>query len=290
MVRTLLAERSREKQSVAEQAQHAEELRVRRRHLANFENLPVATRVYELSAEQRAFSCCDQTRHELGADESWQVEYLPGHFERIHHVRKKCAACERKGEHPRMEVAAKPAAAIDKGMAAPGLLACIVTSKFAEYLPPYRCTAWRTFFSAKGLRFPGHAIGPVWRCSRSGRAPLRTDGGSCAGSHLVATDDTVIHMHSAVKAANAWMRVYVGDDAHVFHFTPDRGHSSQTRRCKSPAFGSPWKSFAPTYVTVDPCRAHHSCASADKPRASIPDRYVAQRGQGYAWSSPRQLR
>jgi len=28
-------------------------------------------------------------RREIGADESWQVEYLPGHFERIHHVRKK---------------------------------------------------------------------------------------------------------------------------------------------------------------------------------------------------------
>jgi hypothetical protein len=68
-----------------------------------------------------------------------------------------------------------------------------------------------------------------------------------------------MHMLSAVKAANAWMWVYVGDDAHphnVFHFTPDRGHPSQTRTCKSPASGSPWESFAPTYVTVDQCRAH----------------------------------
>ena len=37
-----------------------------------------------------------------------------------------------------MEVAAKPEAAIDKGMAGPGLLAYIVTSKFADYLPLYR--------------------------------------------------------------------------------------------------------------------------------------------------------
>jgi hypothetical protein len=51
-----------------------------RRHLANFENLPVTTRVHELSAEQRACPCCGVERKEIGSDESWQVEYLPGRF------------------------------------------------------------------------------------------------------------------------------------------------------------------------------------------------------------------
>lgn len=37
-----------------------------------------------------------------------------------------------------MQVAAKPEAAIEKGLAGPGLLAFIVTSKFAGYLPLYR--------------------------------------------------------------------------------------------------------------------------------------------------------
>src|ERR1700751_4165107 len=56
-----------------------------RRHLANFEDLPVTTRVYELSAEQRACPGCGVARKEAGAEESWQIEYLPGRFERIHH-------------------------------------------------------------------------------------------------------------------------------------------------------------------------------------------------------------
>jgi transposase len=126
-----------------QQQQRRVQRRKGRRHLANFENLPVTTRVYELSGDERACPCCGETRHEIGADESWQVEYLPGHFERIHHIRKKyaCAGCEHKGEHPRMEVAAKPEAAIDKGMAGPGLLAYIVTSKFADYLPLYAVPA-----------------------------------------------------------------------------------------------------------------------------------------------------
>lgn len=70
-----------------------------RRHLANFENLPVTTHVYELSAEQRACPGCGVERKEAGAEESWQIEYHPGRFERIHHVRKKyaCPGCECSG-------------------------------------------------------------------------------------------------------------------------------------------------------------------------------------------------
>ncbi len=122
-------------------AEPAEELRrVRRRkgrrNLAHFENLPVTTHIHELSAEQRACPCCGVERKEIGADESWQIEYFPGHFERIHHVRMKyaCPACESNGANPSIETAAKPEAAIDKGLAGPGLLAYIVTSKFADYV------------------------------------------------------------------------------------------------------------------------------------------------------------
>jgi hypothetical protein len=36
-----------------------------RRHLAHFENLPVTTQVYELSAEERICSCCGVERKEI---------------------------------------------------------------------------------------------------------------------------------------------------------------------------------------------------------------------------------
>jgi transposase len=197
-----------------------------RRHLANFENLPVTTRVYELSAAQRACPCCGEMRPEIGADESWQVEYLPGRFERIHHVRKKyaCTGCERQGEHPRMEVAAKPEAAIDKGMAGPGLLAYIVTSKFADYLPLYRL---EDIFQRQGFEI-SRATQSVW-CGDVADLlePLyQLMADRVRASHVVGTDDTIMPMLSIGKAANARMWVYVGDDAHpynVFHFTLDRG-------------------------------------------------------------------
>jgi hypothetical protein len=88
-----------------------------RRHLASFENLPVTTQVYELSTEERICPCCGVERKEIGTDESWQIEYILGRFERIQHVRKKyaCSTCEKAGENPQMKVAAKAEAAIEKG-------------------------------------------------------------------------------------------------------------------------------------------------------------------------------
>src|ERR1035441_4202940 len=49
-----------------------------RRNLANFENLPVTVQIHELNAAERACPCCGIERKEIGADESWQVEYFPG--------------------------------------------------------------------------------------------------------------------------------------------------------------------------------------------------------------------
>jgi transposase len=151
---------------LAAAAEPAEELRrvkrrKGRRNLANFENLPVRTHVYELSEAERACPCCGLTRKAIDADESWQVEYLPGHFERIQHVRRKyaCTSCETNGENPSIQAAKKPETAIDKGLAGPGLLAYIVTSKYSEYLPLYRL---EDNLRAAGLRdLAGHAVGVV---------------------------------------------------------------------------------------------------------------------------------
>jgi transposase len=197
-----------------------------RRNLATFENLPVTTYVYELNAEERLCPCCGVERKEIGADESWQVEYLPGHFERLHHVRKKyaCAGCETKGENPRMEAASKPETAIDKGMAGPGLLSYIVTSKFSDYLPLYRL---EDIFARQGFEI-SRATQSVW-CGDVADfvEPLyELMADRVRASHMVATDDTIMPMQNKDKCANARMWVYVGDEAqpyNVFDFTLDRG-------------------------------------------------------------------
>jgi len=197
-----------------------------RRNLANFENLPVTTCVHELSAAERACPCCGIERKQIGTDESWQVEYLPGHFERIHHLRKKytCTCCESNGNNPQMETAAKPEMAIDKGMAGPGLLAYIVTSKFSDYLPLYRL---EDIFERQGFEI-SRATQSVWCGDIADLAePLyELMAERVRASHVVATDDTIMPMLSKGKTTNARMWVYVGDDGYpynVFDFTLNRG-------------------------------------------------------------------
>jgi transposase len=212
-------------------AEPAEELRrVRRckgrRNLANFENLPVTTHVHELSAEERACPCCGRQRQEIGADESWQVEYYPARFERIQHLRKKyaCPDCEAHGDGARIQTATKPEGAIDKGLAGPGLLAYIVTSKFSDYLPLYRL---EDIFKRQGFEI-SRATQSVW-CG--GVADLvgplyELMAERVRASHVVATDDTIMPMLARGKTANARMWVYAGDQANpynVFDFTLNRG-------------------------------------------------------------------
>ena len=216
---------------VSPAAEPAEKLRsVRRRkgrrNLASFENLPVTTHVHELSAEERACPCCGTQRKEIGADESWQIEYYPGHFERIQHLRKKyaCPGCEGNGAGPSIETAPKPEAAIDKGLAGPGLLAYIVTSKFSDYLPLYRL---EDIFERQGFEI-SRATQSIWCGDVADLVePLyRLMAERVRASHVVATDDTIMPMLAKGKAANARMWVYVGDEAgpyNIFDFTLNRG-------------------------------------------------------------------
>ena len=197
-----------------------------RRALANFDHLPVSTHVYELTQEQRRCACCGVERQEIGSEESWQIEHIPGHFERLRHVRKKyaCAKCELAGGNPQIQTAAKAETAIEKGFAGPGLLAYIVTSKFADYLPLYRL---EDIFERQGFEI-SRATQSVW-CGDVADVvePLyRRMAERVRQSHVVATDDTVFPMLGPGQTQSTRMWVYVGDEANpynVFDFTLHRG-------------------------------------------------------------------
>lgn len=197
-----------------------------RRALANFENLPVTTQVYELSGKERACPCCGEERQEIGTEESWQIEYLPGHFERLQHVRKKyaCGSCEASAAGPQIQVAARAESPIERGLAGPGLLAYIVTSKFSDYLPLYRL---EEIFARQGFEI-ARATQSVWCGAVADLVePLyQRMAERVRASHVVATDDTVLPMLSVGKTRSARMWVYVGDSQHpynVFDFTLNRG-------------------------------------------------------------------
>lgn len=200
--------------------------RAGRRALADFDNLPVTTHIHELSAEERACPGCGAEREEIGQEESWQIEHIPARFERLHHIRKTyaCPACERQGAGANVETAAKPETAIEKGLTGPGLLAYIVTSKFADYLPLYRL---EDIFARQGFEI-ARATQSVWCGDVADLVqPLyELMAQRVRASHVVATDDTIMPMLAKDKAAQARMWVYVGDGEHpynVFDFTLNRG-------------------------------------------------------------------
>jgi transposase len=104
----------------------------RRRYPAHF---PRVRREHKLSDAERRCPCCGKLRKVIGEEVSEQLDYVPGHYQVIEHVRFKyaCDACE---EH--VAVAVKPPQPIEKGAAAAGLLAHVATSKFGDHLPTYR--------------------------------------------------------------------------------------------------------------------------------------------------------
>ncbi|MCX5661516.1 MAG: IS66 family transposase, partial [Planctomycetota bacterium] len=197
-----------------------------RRDLALFDKLPMTRQVHDLPPEAKPCPCCQTMRKPIGQESSWQVEYLPASFQRIEHVRLKyaCPACEPNGENPQIVTAEKlPGAPIDKGMAGPGLLAYVITSKFSDFLPLYRL---ENIFARNGFEIDRSTM-CVWAGDVADLVRPLHDRmvQRVLQSHVVHTDDTVMPMLAPEKTKQARMWVYTGDEAHpynVFDFTLSR--------------------------------------------------------------------
>jgi transposase len=268
--------------------------RTGRRQIANFENLPVTTHVHELKPEERACPGCGKQRQEIGAEESWQIEHIPGRFERLHHVRKKyaCPSCEQQGENPQIDVAPTPEKAIEKGLAGPGLLAFIVTSKFADYLPLYRL---EDIFARQGFEI-SRATQSIWCGDVADLVePLYTRmAEEVRKSHVVATDETTMPMLRPGQTHPARMWVYVGDPAHaynVFDFTLHRGRDGPARFLKdynqvllADAYGGYNGVVVSNQMTRAGCWAHarRKLIEAEKTAPEIAREAVEGVGQLYA--------
>lgn len=79
-------------------------------------------------------AACGAAMAALGEDVTEVLEYVPGSFRVIRHVRPKlaCTCCDAISQAP---VSALP---VPRGKAGPGLLAHVAVSKFADHLPLYR--------------------------------------------------------------------------------------------------------------------------------------------------------
>lgn len=95
------------------------------------EHLPREQRVHE-----PACHCpdCGVAMRKIGEDLSEVLDYVPGRFKVIRHVRPKhaCPTCQRIVQ---VEAPSRP---IERSFAGPGLLAHILTAKYSDHLPLYR--------------------------------------------------------------------------------------------------------------------------------------------------------
>jgi transposase len=181
---------------------------------------------------------CGAGMAKLGEDVTEVLDYVPGHFQVIRHVRPKyaCKACDAITQAP------APAMPTPRGRATPAMLAHLLVSKYCDHLPLYRQSE---IYARDGVDLDRSTL-----CDWVGQAvwllqPI-VDG---IRRHVFAADkvhgdDTTVPVLSPglgrTKTGRLW--VYVRDDrpfcgtdppAAAYYFSPDRGGEHPARHLAS---------------------------------------------------------
>lgn len=178
--------------------------------------------VHETPAADRACPGCHQPMPQIGEEVSEQLEYRPAAFVVLEHVRAKyaCRAC---GEA--VVTAAKPPQPIEKGLPGPGLLAQVLTAKYADHTPLWRQVGQ---YRRHGVDLAPSTLGDWVAASAELLGPLVAHMKRVVlTSDCIQTDDTKVPVldvsRSTVRDGYCW--AYVGDAAHpctTYDFSPNR--------------------------------------------------------------------
>ncbi len=171
-------------------------------------------------------ACGAELRH-LGEDISEMLEYVPGHYKVIRHVRPKlsCAACQK------IVQASAPSRPIERGLAGPGLLAHVLVSKYADHLPLYRQSQ---IYAREGLELDRSTLADWVGGASALLAPLvQALVRYVLSTYKLHADDTPVPVlcpgRGTTKQGRLW--TYVRDDraagseeppAVFFRYSPDR--------------------------------------------------------------------
>ena len=170
---------------------------------------------------------CGGATRVLGEDRCEMLDYVPGHFKVVEHVRPKvsCRACERVRQAP------PPAQPIERGRPGAGLLAHALVAKYADHLPLYRQAE---IYARDGVELSRSTLaGWVGRAAFE-LAPLveAVAAHVLAGSHVHGDDTSVpVLAPGNGKTATGRLWAYVRDErpwasgeppAVVYRYSPDR--------------------------------------------------------------------
>jgi transposase len=194
------------------------------------EDLPRERVIHDLPDDEKPCPCCGEMRTVIGQEASEQLDIEPARLKVIEHVRLKyiCRQCEADAAEggPQIVTAVKPLSPIEKGLAAPGLIAHVIVSRFCDHMPYYR--------QAKMLQRAGIDLSRSTQCDIAAQAaqallPLHKAAvADLLASRVLHTDDTPVDVLDRklkqTRKGRFW--VYVGDAAHpqiVFDYTANRG-------------------------------------------------------------------
>lgn len=179
------------------------------------------TEYHPAPADLTCGSCAGSLK-KIGEDVSEQLEYVPSSLFVIEHARIKyaCPDCQDK-----VVIGSLPIKPIDKGLPGPGLLAHVVTSKYADHLPLNRLEG---IFQRQGVELSRSTLGGWIATAASILTPIVTEmKADLLASRKIHTDDTPVPVLDPelgkTKTGRLW--VYVGDEEHehiVFDYSPDR--------------------------------------------------------------------
>jgi len=204
-----------------------------RRDIGSLDHLPLIEQTYELTGDLCRCPTCQAEREKIGTEVSYTIEHIPASLVRVKHIQNKyaCRTCEQNGYNPNITLAVKTGGSpIDKGLPGPGLLAYVVTAKFADYLPLHRL---QNIFAREGFELDRSTL-CLWLAdvARLVRPLYQRMVQRVLQSHVLATDDTVMPLLAPGKAKQARMWIYQGDETqpyNVFDFTPSRARDGPTR-------------------------------------------------------------
>jgi transposase len=193
------------------------------------DHLPRERVEHDLAGAEKACPCCGRLRTRIGAETSAQLDYRPASLFVVEHVRHTyaCGSCSRAGDpadgrRPTIATAPRPPAPIGKGLPGPGLLAHVVTSKFADHLPLHRLEG---ILARNAVALDRSTLGGWVRSCAALLGPLAARmADRVRASRVIQTDDTPVPLlrgRGTTRTAHLW--AYLGDAPNpyvAFDFTP----------------------------------------------------------------------
>jgi len=181
-------------------------------------HLPRERVVYDLTEAEKHCPGCGQPRVCIGEQVSEQLDYRPASYFVVQHVKKTyaCRHCDGPAEQRFTTAGPATVGPIAKGLAGPGLLAHLITCKYADHLPLHRLEG---IVARSGVTLARSTLCD-WMARAAGLlTPLVSlMQGRLLQSRVIHSDDTPVPFREEGKdkTSTGHLWVYIGDRDHPY--------------------------------------------------------------------------